>query len=147
MNERSRSSFESTFQRTESEYQSSKDGHPAGSVATAPSPWSSSRPRDSKSTIEEEGLVESWDDQDRELDQLSESIQRQREISILMDREFDQQREVLEELDQQTDLTGLRLGGARIKLDQLAARLRGDASSWAILGLILLLVLLIFLFK
>lgn len=65
-----------------------------------------------------------WDDQDRHLDALSDSLNRQHEMTLQMNEELDLHQELLEELDGDVDRTGLRLGGAANQLDRLRTSLK-----------------------
>lgn len=59
-------------------------------------------------------------DQDVHLDRLSQSINRQRDLSLQINDELDVHTGLLEELDHELDHTGSRLSGARRSLDRVA---------------------------
>lgn len=63
-------------------------------------------------------------DQDDSLDRLSESIGRQRELSIQIGDELDSQGELLEDLDGMVDRSRGRLDGARRRLDRFSKKAR-----------------------
>jgi len=86
-------------------------------------------------------------DQDDQLDRLGESIGRQRDLSIQMGDELDEQAVLLDDVDQSVDRHqgALDRGNARIKTISRKAR---DNWSWLTIGiLIFILLLLIFLLK
>ena len=60
------------------------------------------------------------DQQDVHLEHLSQSINRQRDISLQINDELDVHTGLLEELDHELDDTGGRLSRARHKLDRVA---------------------------
>jgi syntaxin 8 len=59
-------------------------------------------------------------EQDGHLDQLSHSINRQRDISLQINNELDVHTGLLEELDTELDQTEGRLSGARRRLERVA---------------------------
>ncbi|KAK7438072.1 hypothetical protein VKT23_018239 [Stygiomarasmius scandens] len=87
------------------------------------------------------------DDQDTYLDQLSHSINRQRDLSMQINDEIDVHHGLLQELDTELDRTDARMSGARRKLDRFARSARNNSSTVAIGVLILLLLILIIIFK
>ncbi|THU90407.1 hypothetical protein K435DRAFT_864345 [Dendrothele bispora CBS 962.96] len=87
------------------------------------------------------------DNQDTYLDQLSHSINRQRDLSIQINDEIDVHHGLLQELDTELDRTDARMGGARRRLDRFARGARNNSSTVAIGVLILLLLILIVIFK
>lgn len=60
------------------------------------------------------------DEQDVHLDHLSQSINRQRDLSLQINGELDIHTGLLEEMDEELDQTGSRLSRARQKLDKVA---------------------------
>lgn len=65
-------------------------------------------------------------DQDDSLDRLSESIGRQRELSIQIGDELDSQGELLEDLDVVVDRSRSRLDGARRRLDRFSRKAKDN---------------------
>ncbi|KAE8259381.1 hypothetical protein A4X13_0g1051 [Tilletia indica] len=82
-------------------------------------------------------------DQDGQLDQLSASVNRQRDLGLRMNEELELQHDLLGDLEAGTDGTELRLGRASRRLDQVSKSLKEHGSTWTILGLIVILVFLI----
>ena len=68
-------------------------------------------------------------DQDDSLDRLSESIGRQRELSIQIGDELDSQGELLEDLDVVVDRSRSRLDGARRRLDRFSRKAKDNGTS------------------
>ncbi|KAI3605051.1 syntaxin-like protein [Moniliophthora roreri] len=87
------------------------------------------------------------DDQDRHLDQLSHSINRQHHLSLQINDELDVHTGLLEELDTELERTEGRLSGARRRLDRVAQGAKNNGSAVTIAALILLLLILIIVFK
>ncbi|KAF3912298.1 Syntaxin-61 [Arthrobotrys entomopaga] len=87
------------------------------------------------------------EEQDDTLDRLSESIGRQRELSIQIGDELDSQGELLDDLDDGVDRAQRRLTGARKRLDTFARKAKDNGSMITIAILIIVLVLLIALLK
>ncbi|KDQ51914.1 hypothetical protein JAAARDRAFT_40741 [Jaapia argillacea MUCL 33604] len=87
------------------------------------------------------------DEQDAHLDNLSRSVNRQRDISLHINSELDVHTGLLEELDHDLDHTEGRLSGARKRLDKFARGIRGNGSTATIAILILVLLILIIVFK
>ena len=65
-------------------------------------------------------------DQDDSLDRLSESIGRQRELSIQIGDELDSQGELLEDVDGIVDRSRGRLDGARRRLDRFSKKAKDN---------------------
>jgi len=86
-------------------------------------------------------------DQDDSLDRLSESIGRQRELSIQIGDELDAHGELLEDVDGMVDRSRSRLDGARRQLDRFSKKAKDNGSMVVIGVLILVLVILIIIFK
>ncbi|KAK6345974.1 hypothetical protein TWF730_010311 [Orbilia blumenaviensis] len=87
------------------------------------------------------------EEQDGTLDRLSESISRQRELSIQIGDELDSQGELLDDLDEGVDRSQRRITGARKRLDTFARKAKDNGSMITIVVLIIILVLLIALLK
>ncbi|KAH9923498.1 uncharacterized protein B0H18DRAFT_1014815 [Fomitopsis serialis] len=86
-------------------------------------------------------------DQDVHLDRLSQSVNRQRDLSLQINDELDVHTGLLEELDHELDHTGSRLSGARKNLERVAKGARENGSTVMIAILILVLLILIIIFK
>ncbi|KDN53210.1 snare-domain-containing protein [Tilletiaria anomala UBC 951] len=86
-------------------------------------------------------------DQDAQLDKLGASIARQHHLSLQMNEELESQGELLNELDDGVGQTTLRLGRASNQTDRFRRAARDHASSCTIIGLIMILVTLIAIFK
>ena len=67
-------------------------------------------------------------DQDDSLDRLSESIGRQRELSIQIGDELDSQGELLEDVDGMVDRSRSRLDGARRRLDRFGKKAKDNGN-------------------
>ncbi|KAH8823575.1 syntaxin-like protein [Flagelloscypha sp. PMI_526] len=87
------------------------------------------------------------DEQDTHLENLSHSINRQRDLSLQINDELSVHHGLLEDLDGDLDITGNRLSGARRRLDRVAAGAKKNYSTVAIGTLIFLLLVLIIIFK
>jgi syntaxin 8 len=85
--------------------------------------------------------------QDEQLDQLGESIGRQRDLSIQIGDELDSQAMLLEEVDERTDRHQGQLDRARGRLGKIARKARENWSLTTIVVLIVILVLLIVITK
>ena len=72
------------------------------------------------------------DEQDSHLDQLAQSIGRQRDLSLQINEELDVHHGLLEEMDEELDRTGSRLSQARRKLDKVAKGVKGNSTSPAV---------------
>jgi len=87
-------------------------------------------------------------EQDTHLDRLGDSIGRQRDLSMRIGDELDEHVAMLEDVEGGVDRHQGRLDTARSRLGRFARRAEGIGWSWwIILGLILVLVLLIVVFK
>lgn len=87
-------------------------------------------------------------EQDTQLDQLGLSIGRQRELSMRIGDELDEQVAMLEDVEEGVDRHQGRLDGAKDRLGRFARKAsRVDWSWYVIGGLILILLLLIVVFK
>lgn len=66
------------------------------------------------------------DEQDETLDRLSESVRRQRELSIQIGDELDGQVELLDDIDEGVDRTQRRLNTAKRSLDKFARKAKDN---------------------
>jgi len=87
------------------------------------------------------------DDQDTHLDMLSQSINRQRDISEQMGSELQVHHGLLEDLEEGLDRTAARMSGASRRLDRVAKGARDNLSTVTIGALIAILLMLIIIFK
>ncbi|KAF8201107.1 hypothetical protein K438DRAFT_1581915 [Mycena galopus ATCC 62051] len=87
------------------------------------------------------------DQQDSQLDMLSHSINRQRDISLQINDELEVHTGLLEELDTDLGHTDTLLSGARRRLDRVAKGAKNNGSAVTIGTLILVLLVLIIVFK
>lgn len=86
-------------------------------------------------------------DQDTRLDHLSDSITRQRDISLQINGELEVHTGLLEGLDTDLDRTSDRLSRARRQLDKFSRGMKGNGATIFIGLLITVLLLLIVIFK
>jgi syntaxin 8 len=86
-------------------------------------------------------------DQDQQLDQLGESIGRQRDLSIQIGSELDDHAMLLEEVDERVDRHQGQLDRANKRLSTFARKARENWSLTVIVVLIIILVLLIVITK
>ncbi|KAA1075198.1 hypothetical protein PGT21_030946 [Puccinia graminis f. sp. tritici] len=120
---------------------------------------STTRTRSRKAIEEDEELMRSeneqvqriqqvlLDDQDRTLDELSNAISRQRDLSLHISSELEVQENLLDELDQDLDFTSNRLTRANKRMDNLFKKIAKDGACWTIFGLVAILLFLIVLLK
>ncbi|KAJ7864994.1 hypothetical protein B0H14DRAFT_3084358 [Mycena olivaceomarginata] len=87
------------------------------------------------------------DQQDSQLDMLSHSINRQRDMSLQINDELEVHTGLLEELDTDLGQTDTMLGSARRRLDRVAKGAKNNGSTVTIGALILILLVLIIIFK
>ena len=85
--------------------------------------------------------------QDDDLDRLGESIGRQRDLSIQIGNELEDQIDILDDSEQIMDRHQSRLDGARRQLGNVARRARDNKQLTIIIVLIIVLVLLIVILK
>ncbi|CAO1620339.1 unnamed protein product [Sympodiomycopsis kandeliae] len=85
--------------------------------------------------------------QDRQLDTLSQSIGRQHHLSLQMNEELELQSDLLDNLDDDVERSGLRLGKASDQLERVKRGLKDHASLFSLFMLIMLLIALIIVFK
>jgi syntaxin 8 len=86
-------------------------------------------------------------DQDEQLDRLGESISRQRELSIQIGDELDDQVQMLDGVDEMVTRHQSRLDKARKSLGSVARKAKDNKQMTAIVVLIIILVLLIIILK
>ncbi|KAF9586371.1 hypothetical protein BGW38_006115 [Lunasporangiospora selenospora] len=72
------------------------------------------------------------EDQDQNLDRLSEAVGRQREMGIMIGDELDTHMDLLDDTDHLVDRTESRLGIARKRLNRVAEGTKGCRKSWLI---------------
>jgi syntaxin 8 len=85
--------------------------------------------------------------QDEQLDQLGQSIGRQRELTIAIGSELDDQVVMLDEVDERVDRHQSQLDGAKKRLGGIMKKARDNWSLTTIIVLIIILVLLIVITK
>jgi syntaxin 8 len=86
-------------------------------------------------------------EQDEQLDRLGHSIGRQRELSMAIGDELDEQMDMIDEVDQRVERHQGRLDGAARRLGKVARTARENWSMTTIVVLIVILVLLIVITK
>ncbi|KAJ2964605.1 hypothetical protein NQZ79_g479 [Umbelopsis isabellina] len=69
------------------------------------------------------------DDQDRNLDMLSEAVGRQRELGLLIGDELEQHVQLIEETDEMVDRTDTRLRHAQKRLNYVGRRVKDNSKS------------------
>ncbi|KAI7958055.1 hypothetical protein MJO29_006272 [Puccinia striiformis f. sp. tritici] len=118
-----------------------------------------SRTRSRKAIEEDEELMRSeteqvqkiqqvlLDDQDKTLDELSNAISRQRDLSLHISSELEVQENLLDEFDHDLDFTSNRLSRTNRKMDNLFRKIAKDGACWTIFGLVAILLFLIVLLK
>ncbi|KAK9759541.1 hypothetical protein K7432_017373, partial [Basidiobolus ranarum] len=87
------------------------------------------------------------EEQDRNLDELSEAVGRQRELGLLITDELDRHIELLDETDEAIDSSQQKLNGARRRLDYVRKKTKESSSICLILVLLLLLLIVILIAK
>jgi len=117
------------------------------------------RPRSRRALEEDEELMRTeteqvqriqqvlLDDQDRTLDELSNAISRQRDLSLHISSELEEQETLLDSLDEEMDRTSGRLTRANRRMDSLFQKIAKDGACWTIFGLVAILLFLIVLLK
>ncbi|KAG0288688.1 hypothetical protein BGZ96_007554 [Linnemannia gamsii] len=83
------------------------------------------------------------DDQDQNLDRLSQSLGRQHEIGLTINDELESQVDILDDTEHLVDRTGNRLSIASRQLAKVAKRTKGCGSWTTILILVVILIVLI----
>ncbi|CAM0141061.1 hypothetical protein VKS41_002326 [Umbelopsis sp. WA50703] len=86
------------------------------------------------------------DDQDRNLDMLSEAVGRQRELGLLIGDELEQHVQLIEDTDEMVDRTDTRLRHAQKRLNYVGRRVKDNKSICIVIGLIIILFSLIAIF-
>lgn len=86
-------------------------------------------------------------DQDAQLDRLGESIGRQRELTIQIGDELDDQAGILDDVDRHVDRHQTQLDRAKNRIGKIARKAKDNTSLTIILILIIILVLLIMVLK
>lgn len=86
-------------------------------------------------------------DQDAQLDRLGESIGRQRELTIQIGDELDDQAEILDDVDRHVNRHQTQLDRAKKRVGKVARKAKDNVSLTIILILIVILVLLIIILK
>lgn len=87
------------------------------------------------------------DDQDRDLDVLSDAISRQRELSLQIGDELEVHTQLLDETEEALDGTDRRLHNARKRLSKVSKTAKDHGSTFIIIALIIILLILIVIFK
>lgn len=87
------------------------------------------------------------DQQDTHLDNLSQSLGNQYQLSNTMTNELGQHNELLNDLELGLDDTQLRLGRSNTLLNKLNTKFKSNTSTYCITIIILVLILLILIFK
>ncbi|KAK9473052.1 uncharacterized protein V1510DRAFT_364254 [Dipodascopsis tothii] len=110
----------------------------------APSPFNDPRNNisNSEALLLQQRIMQ---DQDESLDRLSESISRQRELSIQIGDELDQHVELLGEVDRLVDWGHNRLDGARQRLGKVSRKAKENSSLVTIIIVIIVLLVLLIL--
>ncbi|KAG0003113.1 hypothetical protein BGZ79_001649 [Entomortierella chlamydospora] len=83
------------------------------------------------------------DDQDQNLDRLSNALNRQQEIGLMIGDELDTHTDLLDDTDHLVDRAESRLGIARKQLDRVAKGTKGCRSWLIILALVAVLIIVI----
>ncbi|KAI8577288.1 hypothetical protein K450DRAFT_252471 [Umbelopsis ramanniana AG] len=87
------------------------------------------------------------DDQDRNLDMLSEAVGRQRELGLLIGDELESHVQLIEETDEMVDRTDTRLRNAQKRLNYVGRRVKDNKSICIVIALIIILFSLIAIFR
>ncbi|KAH8551618.1 hypothetical protein BGW37DRAFT_520569 [Umbelopsis sp. PMI_123] len=87
------------------------------------------------------------EDQDRNLDVLSEAVGRQRELGLLIGDELESHVELIEETDEMVDRTDTRLRNAQKRLNYVGRRVKDNKSICIVIALIIILFSLIAIFR
>ena len=84
-----------------------------------PSSFTTTRtPVDDQTAAAQLSYMQSWNDQDDQLEHLSASIHRQHNLSMRMNEELELHTGIISSLDADVESTGLRLGGASTSLER-----------------------------
>ncbi|RCH87859.1 hypothetical protein CU098_009674, partial [Rhizopus stolonifer] len=87
------------------------------------------------------------DDQDQDLDHLSETIRRQRELGLLIGDELETHAQLIDETEDMVDRTDERLRQARKKLDYVNRKIKDNKSVCIVIALIIVFFILVGLFR
>lgn len=86
-------------------------------------------------------------DQDTDLDHLSDAIRRQRELGLLIGDELEVHAQLIDETEEMVDRTDERLRQAKKKLDYVGRKVKDNKSVCIVIGLILVFFILVGLFR
>ncbi|KAK3814105.1 MAG: hypothetical protein J3Q66DRAFT_345643 [Benniella sp.] len=86
-----------------------------------------------------------FDDQDQNLDRLSQSLSRQREVGLTINQELDSQIDMLDDTEHLVDRTTHHLGLARKQLTKIANRTKGcpGCGPWMIIFMLVFILVLV----
>ncbi|KAG1445672.1 hypothetical protein G6F46_010743 [Rhizopus delemar] len=87
------------------------------------------------------------DDQDQDLDDLSDAILRQRELGLLIGEELETHAILIDETDEMVDRTDERLRRAKKKLDYVGRKVKDNKSICIVIALVLIFFILVALFR
>ncbi|KAL1934622.1 hypothetical protein VTP01DRAFT_6804 [Rhizomucor pusillus] len=87
------------------------------------------------------------EDQDNNLDQLSDAIRRQRELGLMIGDELDTHAQLIDETEAMVDRTDARLQKARRKLNYVGRKVKDNKSICIIIALIFIFFVLLALFR
>ncbi|KAI8981737.1 hypothetical protein BDF20DRAFT_817315 [Mycotypha africana] len=87
------------------------------------------------------------EDQDHDLDQLSDAIRRQRELGLMIGDELETHAQLIDETEEMVDQTDERLRRARKKLDYVGRRVKNNKSVCIVIALIIIFFVLVALFR
>ncbi|CEP18200.1 hypothetical protein [Parasitella parasitica] len=87
------------------------------------------------------------DDQDQDLDHLSDAIRRQRELGLLIGDELETHAQLIDETEEMVDRTDERLRQAKKKLDYVGRKVKDNKSVCIVIALILVFFILVGLFR
>ncbi|KAG1135140.1 hypothetical protein G6F38_013019 [Rhizopus arrhizus] len=87
------------------------------------------------------------DDQDQDLDHLSDAILRQRELGLLIGEELETHAILIDETGDMVDRTDERLRRAKKKLDYVGRKVKDNKSICIVIALILIFFILVALFR
>ncbi|GAN11214.1 conserved hypothetical protein [Mucor ambiguus] len=87
------------------------------------------------------------DDQDQDLDHLSDAIRRQRELGLLIGDELETHAQIIDETEEMVDRTDERLRQAKKKLDYVGRKVKDNKSVCIVIALIMVFFILVGLFR
>ncbi|KAF1805549.1 hypothetical protein FB192DRAFT_1275267 [Mucor lusitanicus] len=87
------------------------------------------------------------DDQDQDLDHLSDAIRRQRELGLLIGDELETHAQIIDETEEMVDRTDERLRQAKKKLDYVGRKVKDNKSVCIVIALIIVFFILVGLFR